>query len=271
MIRILSCATSCYGKQISLESTLKDIASLGFTGVELMSIPFWFDHVLPEKYNLEKRQKIFSLLSDLNLSTPALSAHCELGKAEGGEQLSNRIKLAASLGIKLVLTGGGNLQGSDESGIFHESLAKAIAVAEEEGIVLLLETGGPVLSSGVKVKKVIEQYNSQFLQIAYDPANVALWGSVDPATDIFEVLGNIKHVHIKEYKPGCTWHPPLGEGQIDFNSLFALLKEANYSGSFSIEIDLKDGRFETAHTNLRQSLLYLHQKTNFDECFGNDE
>ena len=267
MKKIISCATSCYGYQIDLDVTLRDIASLGFSGVEFMSIPGWFEHLLPES-SVADRQQLVSLLSSLHLCMPAMSAHCQLGNPNGLEQLLARIDLAASFGIKLVLTGAGNLEGSEEIKIFHSSIEKVLPYAAEKGITLLLETGGTYLSTGEKTCRFISSMASPFLQIAYDPANVALWGKADPVHDLPKCVEAIKHFHIKEYKAGQNWHPPLGDGQIDFNSLFALLEKVHYPGDFSIEIDLKEQRFALAHANLKRSLEFLHHETNFDTYFG---
>lgn len=271
MKKTISCATSCYGYQINLESTLKDIALLGFDGVELMSIPTWFDHISPETHDPEELRKIKRLVDELQLATPAMSAHCELGKAGGAGQLIARLELAAFFGIKLILSGAGNLEGIKEETTFYKSIEETLPYAEKFGITLLLETGGTFLSTGDKTRIIIERFNSHWLQMAYDPANVACWGNADPSDDVKKVLEHIKHVHIKDYKAGLGWHPPLGEGQVDFDSFFYILKEYGYTGNFSIEVDLKDGSFDTAHTHLKQSLSYLHQKTNFNACFGNQK
>jgi len=268
MMKTLACATSCYGSHIDLFASLRDIASLGFTGVEFMSIPHWFDHLSPELQDHPDHLETCQTAREHHLAIPAMSAHCELGQPGGAELLLARLNLAHELGIKKVLTGAGNLKDSQEVRQFETSIARALKLAEQTGILLLIETGGPSLPTGAKVKTVVDHFGSDSLRIAYDPANVSLWGQTDPLRDVSEVMDLVKHVHIKEYRAGWTWHPPLGEGQVNFNQFFTLLNEAHYPGDFSIEVDFREGEgFDKAHDNLERSLKFLHEKTNFDETF----
>lgn len=270
MKKIFACATSCYGNLVDLNRVLIDIASSGFTGVEFMSIPEWFDHLSPDLF-LEQELKYFvSSARQLGLATPALCAHCELGKPVGASQLIARIRLAASMNIKLVVTGSGKLENKEAERLFYQGLEDAIQTAEKESVVLLLETGGTYHPTGEAVKKITDKFASESLKIAYDPANVALWGKINPVIDLQKVIEDVKHFHVKDYQPGFASHPPLGKGTIDFNSIFSSLKKSAYSGAFSLEVDLGQGDFAAAHANVIESSSYLQGQTNFLCVFAND-
>lgn len=256
---------------MDLNQVLDDIATSGFNGVEFMSIPKWFDHLSPDIFSEKELREFINRAGQLNLTIPALCAHCELGKPSGASQLVKRIGLAASLDINLVVTGSGILENEEAERSFHQGLEDAVFCAENLKVTLLLETGGTCHPTGKAVKKITDKFKSDFFKIAYDPGNVALWGKADPLLDLQEVVKDVKHFHVKDHQPGMEFHPPLGKGDIDFNALFSLLKKSNYPGVFSLEVDLMTGGFFSAHENVTESFTYLLQKTNYSRLFQDDK
>lgn len=271
MKKIFACATSCYGNRVDLNQVLTDVAVSGFTGIEFMSIPQWFDHLSPDIFSEKELRGFINKAEQLNLSIPALCAHCELGKPSGASQLIGRIGLASSLDINLVITGSGILENEEAERSFYQGLEDAILCAEDAKVTLLLETGGTCHPTGKAVKKITDKFNSEYFKIAYDPGNVALWGKTDPLLDLQEVVNDVKHFHIKDHQPGMEFHPPLGKGTIDFSALFSFLKKSNYPGAFSLEVDLVTGGFSEAHKNVTESFSFLFQKTNFLRLFNDDK
>ncbi len=262
----LACATSCYGGKNNLEQILKQISFLGFKGVEIMSIPNWFEHVVPEEMHKKDIDDLKKNLASLNLKPLAISGHCELGKKEGLRQLIERIKFTSAMGVKIISTGSGMIKNNDQEKNFFYAISQAAELAQDLKILIALETGGNYLPTGKKTSKIIKKIKSNNVGVNYDPANTKAWGKVNPAEDIKYVLTDLIHFHIKDYQADSKIFPPLGVGNINFSQLFDLISNAGYSGYFGIEVDYGND-ISTTNLNMKKSLDFLYNKTNFINLF----
>ena len=264
----LACATSSFGQFINLENVLESIASLGFKGVEFMSIPTWFEHIKPEQMN-ENTITIFrKKLSNIHLRPLAISGHCEMGKKEGSQQLEHRILLAANLGVTTVVCGSGAIHSLNEEKNFFEGIKKCSELAEEKQIILALETGGNFIPTGRVMKEIIQEVNAASVKVTYDPANVMTWGKANPMDDIFHVMDVLHHVHLKDHQHNNDQYPPLGDGDIDFNNLFRQLYDNGFEGNFGIEVDCFSCSMSEARKKLEKSLHFLFEETLFLNYFS---
>ena len=70
--------------------------------------------------------------------------------------------------------------------------------------------------------------------------------------DIYKFKNNIKHIHLKD-KNINNKNVIIGEGIVDFKSIFVALKNINYKGSFTIESQRgKDIKFQAT-----ENLIYF--------------
>ncbi len=263
----LACATSCYGFQVNFEDTVNHISNLGFQNIEIMAIPNWFEHLKPEEMNKEDLLNVKELLNTLNIKPIALSGHCELGHRNESSRLKERISLAATLDINQVVCGSGEITNVEEENQFYKSLEENIAFAEENNIILTLETGGNFIPTGKKLSAILKDFNSPYLGATFDPANVLTSSKVDPIKDIEYVLPYLSHIHIKEFKNHNKDYPPIGEGIIDFNSLFLLLYKEEYNGKFSFEVDCFKCHPTVANRKIEKSIAYMKNNTVFFDYF----
>lgn len=263
----LACATSCYGFQVNFEETVKHLSNLGFQNIEIMAIPNWFEHLKPEEMNKEDILKVKEILKMSHIRPIALSGHCELGRREQSSRLKERISLASALEIDQVVFGSGEIVNLKEEDNFYKSLAENIMFAEEKNIILTLETGGNFIPTGKKLSAILKEFNSPYLAVTYDPANVISSSKVDPIKDIKYVLPFLSHVHIKEFKNDDENYPPIGEGIVDFNSLFSLLHRKEYNGKFSFEVDCFHCNHIEANRKIEKSISYMKNNTVFFEYF----
>lgn len=59
---------------------------------------------------------------------------------------------------------------------------------------------------------------------------------ISPASCFEEFHGRINNVHLSDYRD-CQCHLPLGQGIIDFDALFAVLRDFHYAGYLTLEVD----------------------------------
>jgi sugar phosphate isomerase/epimerase len=201
------------------------------------------------------------------------------------EKQKQAIDLCVKLGGKFCRTlSGQNRPGLDRKqavGWCVEMIREAVAYAQDKGIVLNIENHYKdgyweypefALKSDVFLE-IIEQIESPYLGINFDPSNTIVAGE-DPiallhkiknrvvtmhASDRYLKGGNIAELRSMEIDPVFGYakliqHGVIGKGLNDYDTIFSILKEAGFDGWISIE-DGMNGMEELA-----QSANFLQDK-----------
>lgn len=117
-------------------------------------------------------------------------------------------------------------------------------IAQEKGIILLMETGQ---ETDHDLKKFLEEMQHPAIAINLDPANMILYDNADPVEAAKTLMPWIKHVHIKDAlrteTPG-TWGKEVawGSGQVDSSKFLTAIKKAGYKGAVAIEREAGETR-----------------------------
>ncbi len=162
--------------------------------------------IVPDQYwpeNQRKIQKALDILSDLRV--PYLTFHFGVLDAEN-DLLCRKIK----------------------------SLADC---AESKGIALLMETGQ---ENAEALCGFLQTLNHPALGINFDPANMILYDSGQPAEALKLLKKRIRHIHIKDALPpqqAGFWgsEVPWGDGRVNPEGFFRRLTEIRYTGALCIE------------------------------------
>jgi len=172
----------------------------------------------------------------------------------GTTQIIKAVKLAASIGVRHVITTEGEPSTdfgkslSDDQAIFciHEKLAEPLRLAKDLGVKILLEPHGHITDSVKHMEKLIDVCNSEALGVNLDTGNLWLGGG-DPV-EMVQTLGpKIEHVHWKDMPAemlekrgaifGCGMATiPLGQGVIDIKGTFGALLKAGFDGYTTLEV-----------------------------------
>ncbi len=130
------------------------------------------------------------------------------------------------------------------------AIRKLIPLAEELNVTLALEeVWNKFLLSPLEFARYIDEYRSQRIRAYFDVGNVVLYGYPQ---DWIRTLGKrIVKVHIKDFSfrhqkgsdnSVAAW-VPLGEGDIDWQAVYAALHEVGYEGTATLELDPGDGDY----------------------------
>ena len=134
--------------------------------------------------------------------------------------------------------------------IIFQNLKRATAIAKKENITLVLENCPySHLPKGMMTFEMIKEINDEHLRLLYDPANAfrAIKENVPSEYLSYSLLQELEiiypfidHIHIKDYHYDERYQKPfihkaLGEGDIDFHSLFDYLKSRGYGKAVSLE------------------------------------
>jgi sugar phosphate isomerase/epimerase len=172
------------------------------------------------------------------------------------EKLASAIVLAYQLGARTMRTvvGGAKIGGDRRplAGRWQPFLEEALAalrdatkVAEQYGISLAIENHQDLASEELLL--LCESIGSPYFGITLDTGNPL--ATAEHPLDFFRsVAPHVKNVHLKDYwiylsEEGYRLvRCPLGQGVIDFPTLFSILRDANWDVSMSIELGALEAR-----------------------------
>jgi sugar phosphate isomerase/epimerase len=244
-------------KTYSLEDSIKEIAAIGYEGVELLcDIP----HAYPPDFDNKKIQSIKNLLSDNNMQISNLNAFTlyAIGDVyhpswiEDSEKLRearikhtiNCIRIAKKVGAKNISTEpGGPLGGIDKSKIpqleklFIDGLLRASKIAEKEGVKILVEPEPSLLLENSKqFKNLIKKINSEYVKLNFDIGHF-FCVKEDPAQLVYELADYTDHFHLADIAENRVHnHLIPGLGAINFAQVFKAITEIGYRGFITVEL-----------------------------------
>jgi L-ribulose-5-phosphate 3-epimerase len=259
----LGCTTNTYCK-FSLERSLDGIAKCGLKHVELSAIPIHAEHVTPEQMSEADYGALQKKLADRGLEAVSVSAHCDPGQAGNLDLIRNRISLAKKVGAQFVNTVAGHPQTDDQWQQWRTDMRKLGDFAKEHGVMLCLETHGPVVGKSADARRAIEMIGHPNVRMNYDPANLIYYVGERPETDIQGVISLISHIHIKDKIGGKeVWNfPAVGTGTIDFVKVLGPLFAAGYAGPLNFELEFTPDSTLTADeidAALAQSVAHIRK------------
>lgn len=242
MFSFLAVSTNTY-HGFSLHDALSGIARAGFRFVEMACVKSWTNHFDLEEASLADVEGLKKELRVFGLEVVSLSAHSDLASSEGVTYLRKALRFAEDLGAQVVNTGA--VESEAQKDVLLRHLGILVRDAEKTGVKVGLEIHGDFVKSGRVASDVVREVNSPFVGINYDTGNTIYYGNVRPEEDIVSCLPHIVHMHLKDKRGGYkVWDfPPLGEGTVDFSTIFSLLREAQKDIPLSVEIEFQ-GRFD---------------------------
>lgn len=212
-----------------------------------------FEFLMFDSWNDEIRD-IRKYLKSTGLSFPVLHMDKSIGeilseKGEDGFEESLRLyerdlETAAVIGAKTLVLHLWNGRHSDAH--FEESLpiaSKFNALADSAGITLAIENVIPRVELSVDRLLAMAQYDEK-LHFTYD-TKMAHLKNENPLLGADKYISlltgkKITHFHMNDSSPDLFYDGRLqvlhiGEGTVDFRSIFALLKQTGYSGTVTVE------------------------------------
>ncbi len=239
----------------SFADTFSTIRKLGYSGVEIAPFtlapynePFDLNHV-----SAQKIVDVRTLAEDAGLEIIGL--HWVLAKTEGyhltspdptvrrrtGEYLKTLVEVCADLGGKVVVFGSPKqrdvLPGvsyEDAEAYAVEVLHSAIAACKRFGVTIGLEPLGPTETNFMLTAKsaiqLAEMVESPYCKLHLDVK--AMCSESEPTSDIIRDSRDwLIHFHAND----ANMLGP-GMGDVDYQPIFATLKEINYDGWVSVEV-----------------------------------
>ena len=147
-------------------------------------------------------------------------------------------KLAANvarLGGKYILACGVE----DESlyDTYLRLLATSCDAAASYGIKILLKPHGGVSATADELLRALDQVNKPNFGICYDPGNILYYTGKRPEEDLLKIVDRVDAICLKDERGGLRGEVmiTLGTGDVDFDVLFDILRDAGFTGPAWVE------------------------------------
>ncbi len=188
--------------------------------------------------------EIASLWVSLALGQHPLNSADPAIRAKGVDDIRRACEVAAAIhcGALLLVPGRVTPQvGYEETWKrIADELTKCLPAAENSRVLLTVENvWNKFLLSPLEMRSFVDQFHSPWLAAHFDMGNVMQFGYPE---DWIHTLGSrIHRVHVKDYKLSSRAEQgrfvPLFEGDVNFAAVIRALREVNYSGYLSPEIE----------------------------------
>jgi len=216
---------------------------LGFKGIELHNI---HNRLFTDKdgaFHDYAAAATLRKLFEKKLKLTCIDTVCDLSDTENEkatlEETEACIKIAKYLHIPYVRLRAEAEKKTDENFAFVSSvLEKAVKTAEENGVILLLETKGMFADTAV-LRDMLENFASDFLAALWNVSEAYKAVGEEPK-DIIKNLGAyVKHVHISDVRKNGDGYEYclIGEGELPMEFVMKALRSVNFDGFVSLVWD----------------------------------
>ncbi|HEM3472449.1 TPA: L-ribulose-5-phosphate 3-epimerase [Streptococcus suis] len=242
-------------KHFTWKERLEFAKELGFDFVE-MSVDESDARLARLEWTKEERLELVKAIYETGVRIPTIcfSGHRRypLGsndsalEAKSLETMKQCIELAQDLGVRVIQLAGYDVYYEEKSPEtrerFIKNLRKACDWAEQAQVMLAIEImDDPFINSIEKYLAVEKEIDSPYLFVYPDTGNVSAWHN-DIYSEFYLGHRSIVALHLKdtyavtENSKGQFRDVPFGQGCVDWDNMFAVLKKTNYQGPFLIEM-----------------------------------
>ncbi|MFL6481301.1 MAG: sugar phosphate isomerase/epimerase family protein [Nitrososphaera sp.] len=263
-------------KRYSLEDSIREIAKIGYRGVEILcDVP----HAYPPHIKEYHIRSLKEILSSSNLQISNLNAFTlfAVGDTYHPSWIEDRreiriqhtidcVKLATQIGAKHLSTEPGGplipaaasmssslpppgplpltlkqLQLRDQEQLekmFLDGLTRAAKIAEQEDIKVLIEPEpGLLIENSRQFKTLMKKIvNPDYIRLNFDIGHFYCVNE-DPAQLVYELSEYIEHFHLADIAHTRIHnHLIPGRGSIDFRSVFDAMNDIGYRGFVTVEL-----------------------------------
>ena len=243
----------------AIEQIVRDVASLGFYGIELFG--WQIDGMeahgglgpLLEKYKLP----LISSYGGPNLTDPAQR------KASIDRTVATA-KLVKKYGGKVIVFGPNGVPrdkfnfNEHKAGIVDVLNEGAKAVADLGLTAVLHQHTGTCIETREETYAVMQAADTRYLKFGPDIGQLQK-GGADPVQVVKDFLPIIHHMHLKDYSGGDAFlgYSPLGQGKVDIPAILAMMNGKSMDGMVMVELDSSPNMPMPALETARIARAYL--------------
>lgn len=242
-------------KYYDIEEMLIGIKKAGFRFIELRASTFDDSG----KIDLKTIDNTLYICKKYGVELFCLAGHGRLMKKDSIINFKKAINIANFMGIKYIDTNTGEVKNEDDKDIFYKEIEILGDYAAKKEVTIGLDILDNWCKNGKIAFEIVKKINHPNIRITYDTGNAIFFGDTRPEDDIGYALPLICNVHIKDKRGGYkVWDfPALGEGNINFDKIFNILKNYNGIMNLEIEFDGKKHPLDEVDKAVKQSYNFL--------------
>lgn len=233
-------------RDLPIERQVEIVASLGYTGIELVSAPG--AAIDPAKLDGPARRHVRDTIERAGLGLTAIAGHGDLIAPDAGKRAADEahvrasIDLAAELGAPaLVCMGYGKPETYEvDKGNIAEAFRPIADHAGRRGVVFALEPHvGQAIDLPEKCVALIEAVGSPHMKLNFDNSHFDCMGR-DLDDYVPQLVPVSVHTHLKDQRGIWPDHEFLvpGEGDFDYPRYLRAMESAGYRGHVTVEISV---------------------------------
>lgn len=245
-----------------VEAAIRDIASLGFYGIEL------FGNQIEA---MEERGGVGALLEKYNL--PLISAYCNTNLSDPAQRKDSIQKtmswaaLVKKYNGRVIVVGPNGVRRSNYDFKAHkddivttlDELGKAVT---DLGLTPVLhQHTGTCVETREETYAVMETVDTRVMKFGPDIGQLQKGGS-DPVQVVKDFLPLVQHMHLKDYSGGPEYlgYCPLGQGKVDVPAILSMMEGHKTAGLVMVELDSPPPQPVPAIENAKIAKAYLQAK-----------
>ena len=245
-----------------VEAAIRDIAGLGFYGIEL------FGNQIEA---MEAHGGVGALLEKHNL--PLISAYCGTNLSDPAQRKDSIAKtlgwarLVKKYNGKVVVVGPNGVQRSSYDFKAHKDAIVATlnelgkAVMDMGLTPVLHQRTGTCVETREETYAVMESVDTRVMKFGPDIGQLQKGGS-DPVQVVKDFLPLVQHMHLKDFVGGPNYlgYCPLGQGKVDIPSILSMMNGRKTAGLVMVELDSPPPQPVPAIENAKIAKAYLQKQ-----------
>jgi inosose dehydratase len=245
-----------------VEAAIRDIAALGFYGIEL------FGNQIEA---MEAKGGVSALLEKHKL--PLISAYCNTNLSapeQRKESIAKTLewaKLVKKYDGKVIVVGPNGVKRDSYDFKAHKDdivatlneLGKAVT---DVGLTPVLhQHTGTCVETREETYAVLEAMDTRVMKFGPDIGQLQKGGS-DPVKVVRDFLPLVQHMHLKDYSGGAEYlgYCPLGQGKVDLPAILSMMEGRKTAGLVMVELDSPPPQPVPALDNAKIAKAYLEKQ-----------
>lgn len=265
-------------KNLSLRKAIEEVVKAGYEGVEISLYP---SHLHPFETSPKEIQEIKNILNDNSIPAvciatgwhkllsevpfePSLISKDKKARRKRIDLIRSTIDIARTLSVPVVNFASGFLRKEVSSEKAWDYLIEGIEIclSELEDIILAIEPEpGMFIETTTKALSLIKEIDSSNLMLNLDIGHVYCCEE-NLIDSILKSISYTRHIHIEDIKGKVHHHEMPGTGDIEFQSIFQVLKDFGYKYYLSVELYHHDDVWQQALHQSRNYLLKIQGEKN---------
>ncbi len=225
---LIACRIGSYGEYV--EDGWAHLPSIGIRHVELMC---------PDAAELPDLQ---SKLADHGLAASSLHCVCDIKRDDVVDVLKPQFDRFPELGTNVCFTS--VHAGDTPRETVWKRLREIGEAAAARDVVVAMETHPDLVENAENSRATMDAVDHPNLRVNFDTANIYYYNEGASAVDeLRESAEFVASVHMKDSSGKYrTWDfPTLGQGVVDYPAVFQIMRDRNFAGPFTMELEGTEG------------------------------